>query len=124
MADHIPEWAVEPKPSNRTRFKLVSQPPSGTDTAAESWPLHKAAYLLGRNGQAVDICIAHKSASRVHACLAHDAAGELFLVELGSAHGAHTRPRDTAADGGLSTRQCGCQALLYMIHILLMQAPF
>ena len=94
MADYIPEWAVEPKPSNGSRFKLVSQPPSGGDAAAESWPLHKAAYLLGRNGQAVDICIAHKSASRVHACLAHDAAGVLLLVELGSAHGAHRRPRE------------------------------
>lgn len=37
--------------------------------------------------QVVDVVVDHKSSSRVHACIAFDAAGGPFLVDLGSAHG-------------------------------------
>lgn len=88
MGDHIPDWAATPKGSGKCSLSLVSQPPKDSDAEPQSWHVDKqAAYLLGRNGQAVDACIAHKSASRVHACLAYDRNGHLYLVDLGSAHG-------------------------------------
>jgi len=88
MADNMPKWAAAPSRSGHAGLLLTAEALEGGDRTPESWHVdEKAAYMLGRNGQVVDICVAHKSASRVHACLAYDAEGELFLVDLGSAHG-------------------------------------
>lgn len=88
MADSIQAWATAPKKTNGFGLEIISKPPAGSEEKPQRWYVdEKAAYLLGRNGQAVDICISHKSASRVHACLAYDGNGHLFLVDLGSAHG-------------------------------------
>lgn len=89
MDDHIPDWAVTPKRGGKSSFSLAAEPLKDSDAEPQSWHVgKKAAYLLGRNGQAVDVCVAHKSASRVHACLAYDDKVDLYLVDLGSAHGA------------------------------------
>lgn len=90
MADRIPAWAAAPRPAHSRVLLLTADRPDAGDESLESWTVDdKAAYLLGRNGQAVDICVPHKSSSRVHACLAYDAENLLYLVDLGSAHGAH-----------------------------------
>lgn len=88
MADNMPKWAAAPSRSGQSGLLLTAEALEDGDRTPESWHVdEKAAYMLGRNGQAVDICVAHKSASRVHACLAYDAEEDLFLVDLNSAHG-------------------------------------
>ncbi len=86
MADRVPPWATPPVVRDRLYVERI---PSAGAPAAERWAVDgKAAYLVGRQTEAVDIPCQHKSASRVHACLAHR--GEhLFLVDLGSVHGEH-----------------------------------
>ena len=86
MANQVPAWATHPAFRDRLYVERI---PSAGASAAERWAVDgKAAYLVGRQAEAVDIPCQHKSASRVHACLAHR--GErLFLVDLGSVHGEH-----------------------------------
>jgi hypothetical protein len=83
MADRVPAWATTPLTRDRLYVELL---PSAAP-ATERWNVDsKAAYLIGRSADAVDIPCPHKSASRVHACLAHrDEA--LYLLDLGSVHG-------------------------------------
>ena len=73
MTARVPAWATTPLTRDRLYVELV---PSGAP-ATGRWNVDgKAAYLIGRTTEAVDIPCAHKSASRVHACLAHrDSAG-------------------------------------------------
>ena len=86
MVGTMPAWATSP--AIRDRLYVERIPSSGT-SAAERWNVDsKPAYLIGRQTEAVDVPCQHKSASRVHACLAHRGGG-LFLVDLGSVHGEH-----------------------------------
>lgn len=89
MAAHIPAWATLPQRTGRLYLEEV--PPPGFRTSehpSECWCVdRKAGYLLGRNADAVDVAVDHKSASRVHACLAHGGAGDVHLLDLGSVHG-------------------------------------
>ena len=82
----VPAWASPPERSGNLYLQPV--PPLGS-APQRSWCVdRKAGYLLGRNTDAVDVPVDHKSASRVHACLAHGPApGELHLLDLGSVHG-------------------------------------
>ena len=83
MADRVPAWATTPLTRDRLYVELVFSAAPVT----ERWSVDsKAAYLIGRSADAVDIPCAHKSASRVHACLAHRE-GAVYLVDLGSVHG-------------------------------------
>ena len=81
-ARDIPAWAVKPR---QTGAKLRHiQANSSTEHAVDG----KAAYTFGRNGQACDFGVDHKSVSRMHACLAHHSSGGLYLIDLDSRHGA------------------------------------
>ena len=83
----MPAWATTP--AVRDRLFVERIPASAGTAAAERWNVDsKPAYLVGRQAEAVDIPCLHKSASRVHACLAHRGEG-LFLLDLGSVHGKH-----------------------------------
>ena len=83
MANHIPGWAVAPR--QHGRWVLSASP--YRDAPEEHVVDRKLAFLLGRNGQVVDFVCTHKSVSRVHACLAHDRHGEVFLIDCDTAHG-------------------------------------
>ena len=86
MTDKVPAWATPPDVRDRLYVERIT---SAGAPAAERWAVDgKAAYLVGRQTEAVDIPCQHKSASRVHACLAHRGKC-LFLVDLGSIHGEH-----------------------------------
>ncbi|CAL8470102.1 g9644 [Coccomyxa elongata] len=81
MADHIPDWAQEPQQKG---LVVEARHPDGKKgkVALDS----RAGILFGRNGQVCNCEVAHKSASRVHACLAYD--GETFQIQdLASSHG-------------------------------------
>ena len=86
MADKVPAWATNPAPRDRMYVERI---PSAGTSATERWNVDdKPAYTVGRQTEAVDVPCQHKSASRVHACIAHR--GEnLFLIDLGSVHGEH-----------------------------------
>jgi hypothetical protein len=89
MAEHIPKWAAVPERTGRLYLEMVAPSGSAPKHDSERWCVdRKAGYLLGRNADAVDVAVDHKSASRVHACLAHGPEGELHLLDLGSVHGA------------------------------------
>lgn len=47
----------------------------------------KAVYTFGRNSTMSDVVLDHPSLSRQHAAIAFDAAGDAFLLDLGSTHG-------------------------------------
>ncbi|BDA44121.1 probable nuclear inhibitor of protein phosphatase 1 at N-terminal half [Coccomyxa sp. Obi] len=81
MADHITDWAQVPKQKG---FVVEARHPDGKKgrVALDD----RAGILFGRNGQVCNCEVAHKSASRVHACLAYD--GEKFQIQdLASSHG-------------------------------------
>ena len=94
--------------------RLSAENAERTDIAADDKP----GLFIGRNGQArcapfdsptqqsynveagrqlsaLQVCeieLAHKSASRVHACIAYDESQQPFLVDLGSTHGKTSDP--------------------------------
>ena len=59
----------------------------------------QACYILGRSPALCDVALDIRAASRVHCCLAHDADGNVHLVDLNSGHGA-LRGRTAGAGGG------------------------
>ena len=90
MAHYIPSWAASPARPGQLYLEVLPQAGGAGAALAGSgrWCVdRKPGYLLGRNADVVDIGVAHQSASRVHACIAHDAMGDLYLVDLGGVHG-------------------------------------
>ncbi|CAL5218606.1 g303 [Coccomyxa viridis] len=82
MAGTLPDWAHTPK-SKGWYVQTAAENAERTDIAADDNP----GLFIGRNGQVCEIEVAHKSASRVHACIAYDESQQPFLVDLGSTHG-------------------------------------
>lgn len=96
MSDKVPSWAVAPAQAGS--WQLTTERTEGMPS--ESWLIDdKPGSLIGRNGQIVDVVVDHKSSSRVHACIAFDAAGDPYLVDLGSAHGTVLNGRRLAKGG-------------------------
>ena len=81
--EYVPPWAVQPSKQGEKFLQGTTEDGTVTVVPVDA----KSAYLLGRNGQVCDVTVDHKSASRVHACLAHHKEGTLYLVDLGSVHG-------------------------------------
>lgn len=82
MAENLPAWACTPKKGSLLFLKY-------TDDGGRNRTIgvgDKRGYLIGRN-KACDIVVRDKSASRYHAALVHDAEGQCYLLDLGSAHG-------------------------------------
>ena len=88
MGERIPKWAVTPERTGILYLEMVLPLERAPNNCNERWCIdRKAGYLLGRNSDAVDVTVDHKSASRVHACLVHNSAGDIHLIDLGSVHG-------------------------------------
>ncbi|CAK0736436.1 hypothetical protein CVIRNUC_000746 [Coccomyxa viridis] len=82
MSEKLPDWAAVPS-SKGWYVHTSAEDSQDSDHAADG----KAGLLIGRNNQICEIEVLHKSASRVHACIAFDAKQQPFIVDLSSTHG-------------------------------------
>ncbi|KAK9915741.1 hypothetical protein WJX75_003451 [Coccomyxa subellipsoidea] len=81
MAGHVPDWVHA---SIQQGYIVKARCPDG-DISRVAFG-EKGYLLFGRNGQVCECEVAHKSASRVHACLGFD--GDQFQIQdLDSSHG-------------------------------------
>ena len=84
QSKYIPDW-VRPPPATHTQFILEQV--DASDCVVERRTFDQSAILFGRVDKVCDVLVTHVSASRVHACVGFDEAGQLQLGDLGSTHG-------------------------------------
>ena len=102
MTTHL-EWARAP-PAPLAALHLTGRKDGAVVFAADL--SGRAAATFGRNSGQADFALDHASLSRLHAAVARDAAGAVFVVDLGSTHGTFVRgarlapfaPRRVAVD--------------------------
>ena len=80
----VPSWAVKPETTQRIFLQIR---PDSQASPEQTCIDTKPGYLIGRNGQTCDFPVPDKSASRIHACIAHKASQGPVLLDLGSVHG-------------------------------------
>ena len=84
QSKYIPDW-VRPPPATHTQFVLEQV--DASDCVVERRTFNQTAILFGRVDKVCDVLVTHVSASRVHACVGFDEAGQLQVGDLGSTHG-------------------------------------
>lgn len=84
QSKYIPDW-VRPPPATHTQFVLEQV--DASDCVVECRTFNQNAVLFGRVDKVCDVLVTHVSASRVHACVGFDEAGQLQVGDLGSTHG-------------------------------------
>ena len=117
MGRDIPAWAVTPRQTGMLLRHVTA------DGIIKKYSVDaKSAYTFGRNEQACDFGVDHKSVSRVHACLAHHASGGVYLLDLGSRHGVYTWLTSVHSQVGLSCKVAHCSGLCGYLQALMCMA--
>eukprot|EP00741_Cyanophora_paradoxa_P014439 tig00020801_g13926.t1 len=80
QVDAIPDWCTVPKTSG-TRLECFK-----ADKKIEELPLSLKYALLGRQASS-NFVLDHQSISRQHAAIAFDPQGDVYIIDLHSAHG-------------------------------------